>query len=149
MWSTDDVNDTDGRRGCLPLSLSPTGLHCLTASPCCTAVPDEFRLRTRNWVPFYTRETEKPIVLQGKDFVKLLTDLHNGIHGTSLLAKAAVDTFGHVYVVSGGTSATVSPSFCLDGNSLRVEENNKQKPSQTRQNGRTESRRVRKYHFTL
>ena len=44
--------------------------------------------------------------------------LDNGVHRTSLLAEATVDALGHVDVISGGASATICPSFRLNGDGL-------------------------------
>merc|ERR1719391_1153724 len=44
--------------------------------------------------------------------------LHNGVHGTCLLAKSAVDALGHVDVVSGSSSGPVSALLCLNGDGL-------------------------------
>merc|ERR1719508_170128 len=44
--------------------------------------------------------------------------LHNGVHGTSLLAEATVDTLGHVDVVSCGPPSSVLPLLSLDGDGL-------------------------------
>ena len=44
--------------------------------------------------------------------------LYNGINWTCLLTETTVDTFSHVNVISGGTSATVRSLFSLYSDSL-------------------------------
>lgn len=44
--------------------------------------------------------------------------LHDGVHRTRLLAKAAVDAFGHVDVVAGRAARPVGPLFRLNCYSL-------------------------------
>ena len=44
--------------------------------------------------------------------------LHDGVHGTGLLAEAAVDALGHVDVVARGSAAAVSARLRLDGDGL-------------------------------
>ena len=44
--------------------------------------------------------------------------LHDGVHGTCLLAEAAVDALGHVDVVSGGPPGSVRPLLRLDSDGL-------------------------------
>lgn len=43
---------------------------------------------------------------------------NNGIHRTALLAVTAVDTLGHINIISGCSSATVFTFFGLDGDGL-------------------------------
>ena len=45
--------------------------------------------------------------------------LDNGVHGTRLLAEAAVDALGHVDVVAGRAAGAVSALLGLDGDGLR------------------------------
>lgn len=44
--------------------------------------------------------------------------LHNGIHWTRLLTEATINAFGHVDVVSGSASASISSCFSLNGDGL-------------------------------
>ena len=43
---------------------------------------------------------------------------NNGIDWAALLAVTAVDTLGHINIVSGGSAASVFTLFGFDGNSL-------------------------------
>ena len=45
--------------------------------------------------------------------------LHDGVHGAGLLAEPAVDTLGHVDVVSGGSPCAIAPLLGLNSNSLK------------------------------
>mmetsp|Transcript_1034 Transcript_1034/g.2402 ORF Transcript_1034/g.2402 Transcript_1034/m.2402 type:complete len:203 (-) Transcript_1034:275-883(-) len=52
----------------------------------------------------------------GRKFV--VGTLHNCVYGTSLLAESAINTFGHIDIVTSGSTSSVFTDFGLDGNCL-------------------------------
>mmetsp|Transcript_24147 Transcript_24147/g.29265 ORF Transcript_24147/g.29265 Transcript_24147/m.29265 type:complete len:224 (+) Transcript_24147:225-896(+) len=47
-----------------------------------------------------------------------IRSLNDSINRASLLAEPAVDALGHIYIVPGGTTATIFTLLCVDGDCL-------------------------------
>lgn len=91
----------------------PICLHWRAVSPCYTAIPLESLWHIRRWALI----NRQYLVIRTRMGKRKLT-FNNSINRTTLLAVTAVDTLGHINIISGCSSTTVFTFFGLDGDGL-------------------------------
>ena len=70
------------------------------------------------WLPSVTVSQEFLLVvkqfLMGHGSVFEVGSFDNGVNGTSSLAESAINAFGHVNIILGGSSGSVGPGLALN-----------------------------------